>query len=295
MTRTARTILVICIALATASVSTFFVYRAIANRGVREVGVPGIKVVAAAQDLPAGHPIARQDLKLIDWPAGSQVAGSATDIDKIVGRTLNTPVAVNDIVTESKLSSGQGAGFSSTIPAGMRGVSVRVDDVISVAGFVVPGTHVDLLVTMRPRAGAAVQETVTRTILSNVRVLASGTRDQQDKKDVKVANVVTLVVTPEDSQKIAHAASEGKITLALRNPADDAPTDPGGVGMSALLRGAEPLPVEKPAPPRKPAPRVVEKLDPTPPPVTVAQLPHEAPPNKVQAIRGVKSTEQEVP
>jgi pilus assembly protein CpaB len=148
----------------------------------------------------------------------------------------------------------------------MRAISVRVNEVIGVAGFAVPGSRVDLLVTVDGQGKN--DEPMTRTVVSHVQVLTAGTKyDQEKSKDGKPipTSVVTLMVLPEDAERIALASNEGKITLALRNPLDVATTDTKGVRLAGLMRGVEPEPVIDPVKhkvvARKPAPA------PAPPPV----------------------------
>jgi pilus assembly protein CpaB len=149
-------------------------------------------------------------------------------------------VAAGEPLTESKLAPMEaGAGLGPTIPPGMRAVSVRVNDVISVAGYTVPGARVDVMVTLRDG-----DESQTRVVLSNVQVLSSGTMiDQEKAKEGQPvrSSVVTLLVTPPDAEKLTLAQNAGGIMLALRNPMDVAPTDTNGARMAAL-RGAPAAP-----------------------------------------------------
>src|SRR4029079_641200 len=157
------------------------------------------------------------------------------------------PISENEPLTEAKLAPiGSGAGLPPTITEGMRAISVRVNEVIGVAGFVIPGTRVDVLVTLKtPEKGNASE---TRVVLSNVQVLTAGTRYDQERapKEGKPipTTVVTLLLTPEDAEKITLASEEGRIMLALRNPLDTAPTKTEGTRMSALMGNPSPPPVK---------------------------------------------------
>jgi pilus assembly protein CpaB len=149
----------------------------------------------------------------------------------------------------------------------MRAISVRVNEVIGVAGFAVPGTRVDVLVTVDGQ-GKGSDEPMTRTVVSRVQVLTAGTKfDQEKSKDGKPipTSVVTLMVLPEDAERIALAGNEGKITLALRNPMDVDPTDTKGIRLASLMRGTAPEPVIDPVRHRV----VARKPDPTPAPPPV--------------------------
>jgi pilus assembly protein CpaB len=200
----------------------------------------------------------------------------------------------NPITARNAVSKELGAGLSPIIPQGMRAMSVRVNDVIGVAGYVVAGSRVDLLVTVAdedPRGGSS--EPMARTVVSNILVLTSGVRmDIEKAKDGKPqpTTVVTLAVVPEDAERIALAQAEGKLSLALRNPLDVEETKTSGIRMAALMRGgAQPPPEVNPvtrkvAPRPKPAPVPVVAPPPPPAPTT----------NRVEAIRGTKVTQEVV-
>jgi pilus assembly protein CpaB len=183
-------------------------------------------------------------------------------------------------LTANKLASPEsGAGLPALVTAGMRAISVRVNDVIGVAGFVVMGTRVDVLVIVR-----TAQESVSRTVVSNVQVLAAGTnidREAARTGQAQAATVVTLLVTPEDGEKIALAQTQGQIMLALRNPLDVAPVETRGVRMSGLLASPNPEPERRIVQGR---PRMVTPPPPPPPP----------PPYTVETIRGAARTQEVV-
>jgi len=256
-----RTLIVMAVAVVTAGLASFGVYRAVQQMPVREVEVASMHVVVAAQALPVGARLVAKDLRVVAWPSRNPVSGSFSDPKELVDRGVITPIGENEPITESKVASREaGAGLSPIIPSGMRAISVKVNEVIGVAGFVVPGTRVDVLVTVRNQ-GKASDEPMTRTVVSHVQVLTAGTKlDQENAKDGKpiATSVVTLMVLPEDGERIALASNEGKITLALRNPLDVASTDTRGVRLAALMRGTGPEPVIDPARnrvvARKPAP-----------------------------------------
>jgi len=174
-------------------------------------------------------------------------------------------------------------------------MSVKVDEVIGVAGFVVPGTHVDLVVTLR--GTSADSKPMSRTVVSNVLVLTSGTRyDQEQAKDgqAQPATVVTLAVMPADAERIALASAEGRISLALRNPLDVTPTETVGVKLDSLMNGSQAeAPAPTPAPAR--AQRAARRVEaPPPPPPVVAPPPALPKVYTVEAIRAAKRSDEVV-
>ena len=255
MSRTTRTVLVIAVATVMATVATLAVYAAVRRIPVREVEVASLKVVVAVTKLPTGTRLAAKDLKLVAWPASSPVPGAFEKIEAVVDRGLVAGLVENEPVTEPKLAPLEaGAGLPPSIPPGMRAMSVKVDEVVGVAGFVVPGTRVDLVVTVKGRGNSADEKPMSRVAISNVLVLTAGTRYDQEqglKGEPQPATVVTLAVTPEDAERIALAASEGKISLALRNPLDVTPTDTPGVQLAALMTGRGGSAPAAPAPVRR--------------------------------------------
>lgn len=262
-------------ALIVAFLASYYVYRQIqrSQSGAAQA-VKQVSVVVASGPLKMGQPLAAGDLTLVDWPAGKQPAGSFSRVEDCVGRALIVPLVPNEVVLDQELANrNAGSGLPVSIPEGMRAVSVGVDDVVAVAGFVTPGTIVDVLVTGTTPGGP-----ITRTILEHVRVLAVGQQLQTENGKPQTAPVVTMLVSPEDGQKLTLAAAEGKIHLALRNTVDMADTKIPPIYSSTIFQGA--------APPVHAAPRaVVAKPAPPAPP----------PPYNVQVIRGDKVETQSFP
>lgn len=241
--------------------------------------IPTIPVVVTARAIPLGTRLQASDLRVVNWPAAHSVQGTFANIGDCVSRAVITSMVENEPLLEGKLAPKDGgAGLSATIPSGMRAVSVSVNDVIGVAGFVVPGTMVDVLVTGSMGAG-----NVTRTILENVRVLAAGQKVEQDREGKpQTVPVITLLVSPEDANALTMASTQGRIQLALRNTLDSAKVDPPAVLQATLFGGA--------APP--------------PPPMSAKKVPHApekpkaaAPPENfnVEVIRGSKKEEATFP
>lgn len=277
MNRRTRTLIVVSIAVALAAGASYGVYRAIQRIPVREVPIATAHAVVARDYVPVGVLLTADQVRLVPWPADSPVPGGFTKIDDVVGRGVTAPIVKNEPVTELKLAPRDvGGGLPPTIPAGMRAVAVRVNDVIGVAGFTVPGTHVDVIATLRQNEG------VSRIVVSNVQVLTAGTKtenQQQNKDNAPIAtNVVTLLVTPQDAERLTLASTEGSIVLALRNPLDVADVETSGVRMSNLLSSPNPQPVRRVS---RGIPRMV-----TPPKPAEPQV------YKVDTIRAAKRTEE---
>jgi pilus assembly protein CpaB len=250
-------------------------YDYLQNVPVRTVSVPTRKVVVAKNDLSLGRQLRREDLSAIDWPAATVPEGAFEDPAALVDRGLIVSVVKNEPILPAKLSSKEaGAGLPPIIPPGKRALSVRVNEVIGVAGYVLPGTRVDVVCTANPSTRN--EDITSKVVLSNVEVLTAGTRLEQDTPDSKPmqVTVVTLLVTPEQSERLTLASTEGKIQLALRNPMDtETPTTPG-VKPGILLGTAQPrtFVARRPAAPGQPAP--------APPP-----------PPSVEVIKGDKRTQ----
>jgi pilus assembly protein CpaB len=186
--------------------------------------------------------LAREDVRVIEWPAAALPQGALSDPKEAIGRGLILPVIQNEPLMPMKLASKEaGAGLPPAIPPGLRAVSVRVNEVIGVAGYVVPGTRVDVVATVSPSNQQT--DVMSKVVLTNVQVLAAGTKLEQDaegKKPVPVS-VVTLLVNPEESERLTLAATEGKIQLALRNPLDTANPQTPGIRPTTLLGSATPV------------------------------------------------------
>lgn len=252
-----RMLLLAFFSLVLSALVTFVAYRVLQKQMTPRVD--RTQIVVAAKKLPLGARITENDLHTVPWPRELPLEGSFTDPKEVVGRGVVIPVAPNEPILESKLAPIEGgAGLSSVIPTGLRAIGVKVNNVIGVAGFVLPGTRVDVILT-----GSASASSVTDTskvILENVQVLTAGTSLEQDANGTpKDVPVVTLLVTPEDAQKLALASADGRIQLALRNPLDLEHLDPVATKRAALYLGSS-----RPAPTRRAAPRPVR-----PPPVTV--------------------------
>jgi pilus assembly protein CpaB len=280
MNRRNRTLIVVGVAVLLAALASFGVYRAIQSIPVKEVPIATSHAVVAKEAIPVGTLLTKEQLKVVAWPQDSPVPGGFSSPDDVVGRGVVAALVPNEPVTETKLAPREaGGGLPPTIPEGMRAMSVRVNDVIGVAGYTVPGTRVDVVVTVRDGT-----QTTSRVVLDNIQVLTAGTNyDQAKSKDGQPipTNVVTLLVTPRDAERLALAQTEGQIVLALRNPLDVNPVETTGVRMASLLGAPDPQPVKQVVQGR---PRVAP-----PPPPPPAPRPY-----TVDAIRGGKRAEEVV-
>ncbi len=281
MNRQTRTLVVLVVAVLTASAASYAVYRAIASIPARTVEVPTSFAVVAAKPMSMGTMVTRASIKLVPWPSQTPMAGGFSDIDAVVDRGLLASVVENEPLSESKLAPKHaGAGLPPSIPPGMRAMSVKVDEVVGVAGFVVPGTHVDVMVILPQK-----DDSVARVVATNIGVLTAGTRsDQENAKEGKStpSTVITLLVSPDDAERIALAQVEGRLMLSLRNPMDTVATETRGVRTGGLLGLPD-------APPPQPKP-VAKK------PVAVVAVAEEPVPRAyvVEAIRAAKRSDETV-
>ena len=211
-------------------------YNLVQNQPASAAAVATQPVVVAAADLQLGSELKKEDLTIVNFPQGQAPEGTFTQPSDIIGRGLIAPIVKNEPILKAKLASKEaGSGLPPVIPEGMRAVSVRVNDVIGVAGYVLPGTRVDVLATASPTQNTA--DMTTKVVLANVQVLTAGTRMEQDQEKGKpmAVTVVTLLVFPEQSERLALASTEGKIQLALRNPLDTSAPETPGMKTATLL------------------------------------------------------------
>ena len=228
----------------------------------------GAPVVVVATQLEPGHTITAKDLKVISLASGSAPAGAFDAIEKVVGRVARQLVHPGEIVMGTDLAAeGARGGLASTIEPGKRAITVRVNDVIAVAGFAFPGSYVDVLVSAKNPAGAA----FSKIVLSRVKILAIAQETTSDPTKPKVVNAVTLELTPEEAEELDLARSVGTLSLVLRNELDKLPVNATGARLEGLLRGtgsldnpgqADPTPAQvvpapqpTPVPPAEPAGR----------------------------------------
>jgi pilus assembly protein CpaB len=241
---------------------------------------PGADVVIAATDIATGAKIEDKDVRVVKIPLTIVPPGSLSRKSQVLGRGVILPIARGEFVLPNKLAAeNAGSGLPGLIPPGMRAVSVRVNEVVAVAGFVIPGTRVDVLLTGNPGGGS---EQATTTVLENVAVLAAGQKlERNSAGEPQTAAVITLLVSPDDAQKLTLASNEGHIQLSLRNVLDTKQEQLAAVKTGALYRGGS-------------APAVT-----TPKPKGKKETPVKAPPPpgvyNIELIRGNERKEEKFP
>jgi pilus assembly protein CpaB len=236
-----RLLLIGFVALALGAFVSLVVYRNLQSRAGSKAP-PGEDVVVAADDLQVGTKLEDKDIRVVHFPSENLPVGTFHTKTKVVGRGVILPIARGEFVLPNKLAGeNAGSGLPSLIPPGMRAVSVRVNDTTSVSGFVQPGTRVDVLLTGNPQGS---NEQQTTTVLENVAVIATGTRlERNSAGEAQSAPVITLLVSPDDAERLTLASSQGHIQLALRNPLDTQQTDVAAVKSNSLYKGgSEPAP-----------------------------------------------------
>jgi pilus assembly protein CpaB len=277
-----RILMVLVLALTAGGVLAVGTYNYVQKSPVQAATLPTQQVVVAAADLDIGAELRREDVRVIEWPANALPANVFADPKEVVGRGLVLPMIQNEPFLPMKLAPKEaGAGLPPAIPPGLRAVSVRVNEVIGVAGYVTPGTRVDVLATVSPTQNQ--QDMTSKVILTDVAVLAAGTKIERDtEKDKPISvNVVTLLVNPDEAERLTLAATEGKIQLALRNPLDRDTPKTLGIRRAGLLGST---PVARPFPRALPS-RAPEKL------AVAAPAPE---PTTVEIIRGDKRAHEVV-
>lgn len=198
----------------------------------REQPVRKSQYLAAALPLEAGQVLKAQDIKIIDWPASLPLQGGIAQPKDLIGRAVLYPLGANQPILERDLAT-PGLGLIQKIPAGMRAVALRSDEVVGVAGFLFPGSHVDVLVTYRTDRSP---EPATATVLQDAEVLATGHQVEPDPTGKpSTVNVVTLLMKPEDAQRVVLASTQGSIHFVLRNGADTQQVDDPPVELSQLV------------------------------------------------------------
>ena len=231
-----RIFIVLVLAIVAGGVFAFATYNYVQRIPGKTVTIPTTKIAVAGSDLDIGAEITKDSVRLIDWPSNAAPANAISDANEVIGRGLVMPMIQNEPFLELKLApKDAGAGLPPAIPPGLRAVSVKVNEVIGVAGYVLPGTHVDVVATVNPTQNAT--DVTSKVILTNVLVLAAGTKIEQGEKDKKpiAVSVVTMLVDPEQAERLTLASTEGKIQLALRNPLDTATPVTPGIKTKALL------------------------------------------------------------
>ena len=261
---------VLTFAFLVAAGASLVLYRVLINRPATTIAGPALAQVAlATKDLEVGTVLKEDDVKVADWP-GSIPVGATNQVKDIVGRGVITAIFAKEPVIASRLApKGAGGGMAAMIPPGMRAVAVRVNEVVGVAGFVVPGTHVDILISGNTPGGNGTLGTQTQTLLQNIEVLSAG---QDFKKDAEgkpvMVQVVNMLVTPTQAEQLSLAASQTSIQLVLRNPLDHEIAKTPGTALQHLFNGGRMQPLPNPSSrPRTVSQRVA------PPPAPPKEIP----------------------
>jgi Flp pilus assembly protein CpaB len=256
MNRT-RLLMIGVLALAAGLLAAVYVYKNLQPKSATAADTA--EVMVAANDLQVGARVEDHDIKIIRIQSTDMPPGAPRKKADVVGHGVIVPMSKGDFILLTRLAGeNAGAGLPALIPPGMRAVSVRVNEIVSVAGFVTAGTRVDVLMTGAP-SGSGEQQTTT--VLQNVAVLASGhTLERTSSGEAQNTAVITLLVTPDDAQRLTLASTEGHIQLALRNPLDTRQDDVPASNSRGLYRG---LPA--PAAVRVPIRHVVPHIVDTPP------------------------------
>ena len=250
------------------------------SKNQKKVDMSGL--VVAAKPLSVGVQIQPSDVKVVSVPRDRRPNGAFEKVEEVIGRPVISNVLLEEPIVAGRLAErGSGFGLSPVIPAGMRAVAVKVNEVVGVAGFLMPGLRVDVLVTARPPGDTGAR---TSTILQNILVVSAGQQIQPDSSGRAVnVPVVTLLVTPEQAEVLTLAGSEGRIQLVLRNAADRAIGNPPGRDETELYGQRR---LASPGPPQarpRPVPRVAASA------AVVA-----APPDEIVVIRGTQRSVESI-
>jgi pilus assembly protein CpaB len=202
-----------------ATAVTFLVFRRL-RAGLSQRAVT--QIVTSANNLPAGVALAAKDVALIDWPSDVPLPGSFNKADAVIGHPLLRSLGPKEPILQRDLAvEGSGIGLSTKIPPGMRATAIRSNEIVGVAGFLYPGSHVDVLATYNLPGAGGVSGSVTQTVLQDVEILTAGQTIEPDPQGKpEQVNVVTLLLSPEDSQKLQLASTQGTIQFVLRNGTD---------------------------------------------------------------------------
>lgn len=239
-----------------------------ASRWMQAQAGSGGRIAVAAADVEIGAKLAPEMLRMVEWPPSSVPPGAFVDIAALDGRVVKTSVARGEPLIEAKLApAGTKGGLSAVVSEGKRAMTVRVNDVVGVAGFALPGNYVDIMVnTQNEQArGGDRDNAISKIVLERILVLAVAQEADRDNTKPKVVNAVTLEVTPAQAEGLDLARSVGTLSLVLRNQSDPKPGGTEGATKTSLLKEERELPkpvapapvAAKPAPATRPATRVV--------------------------------------
>ncbi|MGH9968446.1 MAG: Flp pilus assembly protein CpaB [Pyrinomonadaceae bacterium] len=260
-------------------------------------------VAVAKVGIPLGTKIIAEQIMVVQFPKESTPDGAFDTAEKLVGRVAIVNIGAREPVTEARLApEGTAGGLSAVIPEGYRAMTVKVDDVVGISGFIMPGTLVDVVVVIDPAEKTGMQDPISKIVLQNIKVLANGQNidkpEGESQREANSVKAVTLQVTPEQAEKLALSASEGKLQLVMRNPTDQGNEQTIGINKRTLLHGDKAVPApdpgslksERPSEP-KPVRRVRVQAEAKP---VAAQSP-EKPRASVEMIEGAKKRSVDFP
>jgi pilus assembly protein CpaB len=259
------------------------------------------RVAVAKVAIPLGTKIIPEQVMVVQFSAESTPDGAFDSIEKLTGRVAITNIAPREPITEARLApEGTSAGLSAVIPEGYRAMTVKVDDVVGISGFIMPGTLVDVVVVIVPADRTGMQDPISKIVLQNIKVLANGQNidKPKDQREANSVKAVTLLVTPEQAEKLALAASEGKLQLVMRNTIDQGDEQTTGINKRTLLGGDRATPVPDPGSLKseqvKPNPRPAARPVRTEPKPAAPPVP--APPRaSIEMIEGAKKRNVDFP
>ena len=260
-------------------------------------------VAVAKVQIPIGSKIVAEQITVVQFPKESTPDGAYDSVEKLAGRVAVVNIAPREPITEARLApEGTAAGLSAVIPEGYRAMTVKVDDAAGISGFIQPGTMVDVVVTIDPAEGAARQDPVSKIVLQNIKVLASGQNidKPENEREANSVKAVTLQVTPEQAEKLALSSAEGKLQLVMRNQIDQGDEQTPGVTKRNLLTGDTALPAPEPGSMKSEQPksesRPVRRSSPARKPAAeAAPAPQPTPRASVEMIEGAKKRAVEFP
>jgi len=289
---------VLMFAFVVATAGGLITYRSLLGRSQpSKATAPTVKIVLAAKDLEVGSVVKETDVQLADW-SGNVPVGAATKVQDVIGRGVIAPIYSKEPVVDTRLAlRGSGGGLAAMIPKGMRAFTVPVNEVVGVAGFVTPGSHVDLIINGNKPGGDNSLGTLSRTIFQNLEVLSAGQdfrRDPEGKP--QPVTVVNVLVTPEQAEVLSLATNQTSIRMILRNPLDHDVAKTPGSALAYLFSNAPKKPLDdaeallKPAHAAAAGRPVMTVHTPPPAPPPVPAVKKEAPFN-MEIISGTAKTE----
>ncbi len=277
-----RLLAVFVFALAVAGLASFAVYRVLLTevKTAPSAAVPSNKLIVAARDLQVGALIHDSDLIDVNW-SGAIPEHALRVRQDVQGRGVVAPIYAGEPILEKRLApKGAGAGLAATIPVGMRAVALRVNEVVGLAGFVLPGMRVDVLISGQPPAGSAQTGMLCRTVLQDIEVLSAG---QKIEKNVEgkpeSAQVVNLLVSPDQAEVLSLASDQTRVQLVLRNPLDTQEKPTPGISLAGLFGQSVKAQTNPPV---------------LPAPVRAAAAPPKSEPLTIEVFNGNKRSEQRI-